>query len=384
MDAFQKLTSICKHVLIFGILGPLILILSGKTADAIPVIFSTSGTLTHGQSLVIFGSGFGSKTPVAPWRWDNFESYPLNSALVADCGYDNGGKEEHDTVYIKADRPYTGSKSARMDYEVGATGQAMFPKVAVNLPANNLEVYLSYQGYWTRYAGTGSGRLPIFKLSRGGSLPYYSGNPRFYETIRPASSGNIIQVDRGYVTSAGTTWIQTINSQQTGDAWWNGEYYYKLSNPAGASNGAFQAWVNSVNNVNATGVVTRLSSEANKFLDYVMTPFDGMDSYPSTDGYYFWVDDLYIDTTQSRVEICQGSSWNSRGHCDIQIPTAWNEDGRNVTISINQGAFSPNQTAYLYVVDSTGTANTSGFEVLFGASSTTPKLEAPKNLRITY
>src|SRR5664279_3192345 len=39
-------------------------------AHAGPVVSTVSGTLTHGQTVTVTGSGFGTKSPVAPLLWD--------------------------------------------------------------------------------------------------------------------------------------------------------------------------------------------------------------------------------------------------------------------------------------------------------------------------
>ena len=82
----------------------------------------------------------------------------------------------------------------------------------------------------------------------------------------------------------------------------------------------------------------------------------------------FWIDDLYVDNTQARVELCSGSSWANRGNCNIQIPSAWHET--SITATVNTGAFSESDTAYLYVVDANGDANADGYAVTIGESST--------------
>src|SRR5690606_40526993 len=38
---------------------------------------------------------------------------------------------------------------------------------------------------------------------------------------------------------------------------------------------------------------------------------------------FYGYDDIYIDFTQARVEICDSPSWTGRTHCEIQIPQTW-------------------------------------------------------------
>jgi hypothetical protein len=76
-------------------------------------------------------------------------------------------------------------------------------------------------------------------------------------------------------------------------------------------------------------------------------------------------DDYYIDYTPARVEICNGSTWATRGICNTQIPTNWSAS--SIGIVVNQGTFTAGSSKYLYVVDSNNTANSSGTQIQFGS-----------------
>ena len=71
------------------------------------------------------------------------------------------------------------------------------------------------------------------------------------------------------------------------------------------------------------------------------------------------MDDIYISTSQARVEICEAAQWASCRKKEIQYPTAW-ADGR-ISVRLNKGGRSSLSGAYLYVVDSTGAANANGY-----------------------
>jgi hypothetical protein len=75
--------------------------------------------------------------------------------------------------------------------------------------------------------------------------------------------------------------------------------------------------------------------------------------------------EIYVDTTLARVEICNASTKASSNHCEIQIPKTQWIDG-TLQITVNQGSFATGTTAYLYVVDASGTAS-AGKPVTFGA-----------------
>ena len=83
-----------------------------------------------------------------------------------------------------------------------------------------------------------------------------------------------------------------------------------------------------------------------------------------------WIDDVYIDNTFSRVMICDGPTWSTRGHCEIQPATAWSDGSPgSITITVNQGSFENSDTVYLYVVDSANNASPASDFITVGGSS---------------
>lgn len=356
---------------------------SVSKVHATPSISAVSGSVSNGQSITIQGSGFGTKSPAAPVKWDNFESYAANNSMLSGTGFTRiAGGDGVSTPYIRNDQAYgQGTKSARMDYypNFGSSG-SMFPTTGVLLPGSPLDLYMSYRMRWTKTSGSESGSF-IYKESRGGAGASYSGIPKFYKTIRPGTStGEVNWGDMGFVTSNGTTSTTNWTAGNTMNKWDREEWHYKLSNPVDTATGAFEQWTNGVANTSWKAVNTRPSANSNAALSYVMTLFDGLDSY--TANYSLWMDDFYLDITQARVEICSGSTWTNKGTCEIQIPTAWDSTGQSATVTINQGAFASNSSQYLYLVDSTGAVNSNGKAITFGASSGTAPIAAPSNLTV--
>lgn len=72
-------------------------------------------------------------------------------------------------------------------------------------------------------------------------------------------------------------------------------------------------------------------------------------------------DDYYIDHTQARVMLGNANTFAASTQREIQIPTAWSTT--SITINARQGAFANGATAYLYVVKSDGTVNSSGYQI---------------------
>ena len=88
-----------------------------------------------------------------------------------------------------------------------------------------------------------------------------------------------------------------------------------------------------------------------------------MDKYTPTPQMWLYWDEVYIDTTQARVEIGNASSWSACTHREIQIPSSWSSS--SISVTVNQGSFSDGGGAYLYVVDSNGNVNDSGRAITF-------------------
>lgn len=78
----------------------------------------------------------------------------------------------------------------------------------------------------------------------------------------------------------------------------------------------------------------------------------------------YW-DDIYMDDTWSRVELCSGATYSDRSDCEIQIPSAWT-DGQ-LQFKVNQGGFADDSTAHLYVVDADGNASV-GKQITFAGA----------------
>ncbi|VAW70586.1 hypothetical protein MNBD_GAMMA10-1273, partial [hydrothermal vent metagenome] len=75
-----------------------------------------------------------------------------------------------------------------------------------------------------------------------------------------------------------------------------------------------------------------------------------------------YIDDVYIDNTLARVELCEGSTWATRGVCNPQPPIKWSNS--SVQVTVNLGEWLAGTSAYLYVVNAAGDAGTTGYQVL--------------------
>lgn len=374
-----------KRILKNTIIISALFVSSINFAFAAPSISSTSGTFAHGQSVTINGSGFGIKNTAAPWQWDNFESGTVGQRLTTQgyAEYDGTGAGTF-PVYSMTKAYGQGTKSV---YHPLVAGVEDF-RDAGKAGLNSLEMYYSVMVYWENPSGVQSGN-PVIKLVRAnsttpsGSACFYNSTagtgcrPHFYITMRTNGGADDGGLDTGYTFN--NTQLADANEIGFGsyngyvnlnkDNWHRVEVYMKLSNPVGTANGAFESWLDGVQEYNVTNTITRDSDLAGKNLDSFMLPVMVSENAMNLN---FYADDVYVDKTISRVEICSGSTWDARGKCEVQVPSAWSSEGTSITAAINQGAFTESSNQYLYVVDSTNTANEAGYQITFGSDVIAP------------
>jgi hypothetical protein len=338
----------------------LVFLCGAQTSNAVPALSGVSGVVTQGSALTITGSGFGNKPIAAPYFFSDFDSASVGQTALQ-AGLDDEGTDGQGLPVVSNDKAFSGKQSLRMDYLQNK--DSMFPRIGKS-GLNSNEVYVSVWTYWTHTAGSGGSQF-IFKLVRGGANPPYSGVPRFYETIRPNLAGTVLGSDRGSVNSSNVTaFSDDVNAGQNADGWHRSEYYFKLSE-AGVANGQFQTWVDGVLNANVSNTMSRLAGTSSA-INYVMSPFDGIDSYGTSNSYEVWADDFYIDTTRARVEIGDASTLSACKKRNILPPQSWSNS--QVSVKANVSMFAPGSNAFIYVFDSSGSVNSTGYPVTIGAA----------------
>jgi len=83
-----------------------------------------------------------------------------------------------------------------------------------------------------------------------------------------------------------------------------------------------------------------------------------------------YFDDVYIDTTLARAVLADNPVLSQATIIETQVPTAWS-DG-SITANVNLGKFTQGPTAYLIVVDASGTPSSAGTAVTAGAAVAQP------------
>jgi hypothetical protein len=353
-------------------------------AYAAPSISGTSTDLAHGESVTITGTDFGTKTTAAPTIWDNCShgdslttrwtgGWPTENAnynpnyraaqrgipmpharttkYLTMCNYGDGGYDAGwNGIFWKSfasgstpsyvffsfrmridDSFNSGDNWKFLDYSCGSEPYAMSSS--------------SWSNWYTeQMGGISTGTLDINLNDDGGSLrPWinqeniWNADTESYDT-GPSPKGNWIQIEGVYYLTSSTNGIIRY--------WINGEdvFDYSSTNP----NPAFAAldhWTD------------RYTAGARTF------GFGGYTRNYNTNNWWYFAD-IYFDTTWARVMLGNASTYAACTIREPQIPSSWGTT--SITVEVNQGALDEEDTAYLYVVKSDGTYNSTGYAVTFG------------------
>lgn len=317
------------------------------------------------KELIITGSSFGVKSPAAPWLYDSFENYTSGTGMdgkspqIGTATYERYVSDGVEGVYAN-DRAYSGSQAAKTVNS--STGSVTRDHFAFRGQAAQKR-FISYQRYRTGGEGVYKGDRQTANLGNGYNNNFYDSPPNF------GRDGYIFTNNGSAFVNHGSVGGEVNNTWQRIDQW------IVVSTPD-VANGRYEYYIDNVLR-RSSGDYATCSSAATRGcqIDSWISP----NYVNKTSTLTFWIDDLYVDNTQARVELCSGSSWANRGKCNIQIPSAWST--ASITVSANTTNFRDGDTAYLFVVDANGTPS-DGQKMIIN-SSTDQTIPAPALLNIS-
>jgi len=337
----------------------------------VPNITSVTGVYVQGEQVQLIGTDFGVKTPAEPWLYRDWEN-------------GTNGQEIHDSrfyTFIDYDGvwPTYSSDSPRVSGHLsskqGPVGDSVLD--AINFPngCNGGEIYFS--GY---FRGTIQGvdnvhsmkfiniadavwtaNGPVFRNGWGPNPPY---GPYMWGNVKNCS-GQEMDGSNGALNL-------TDNRIPYGQGWERWEF-----NGKHASGGGF--WYTSRNNA-LIGNHADASFDFNCCFTHVLISSYMGDQYGPVTAWGYW-DEVYIDITRARIEIGNESSFANCTHREIQIPYGTWVDG-SLTFTFNVGTFTAGQTAYIFVIDSSGNHNTTGWGPVTIGSSQTQTMSYPESLQV--
>jgi hypothetical protein len=339
----------------------------GASAQAAPVISSTSGEFSTNGTVVISGTSFGTKPTAAPLVFDNFEvGNPGAKVLTAKAtvgqwdtgaGYDNG-------AYSNAQK-YAGAQSVKLSTE----GRAYY-NLSMCKNGTFPTVYLDWRV-----------RLHYYdKVSRNWK-PWrvYGNNDTLQANSLLMCTSSLMSVQNG--GNGGGTWWDSFGAFPQ-DKWQHYQVILKASSAPNATDGVVMQYIDGQLVSNHTGVNTRaMAAHWDQIRIGHYWAYDGVDECPSNAGADIYLDDVYVDTTWARVELGNAATYAGSTRREVQIPKAWS--GTSIQFAVNTGTLQQGATAYLYVTDAAGAVNASGFPVTIGGSAPAAKKpKAPTDLRV--
>lgn len=309
---------------------------------AAPAPGPVSVAVQDGQVTTFAGTGFGTKSPAAPWKWDDFDSGTPGQTIGNGWSVYNAYGGQIPTYTTEQQRT-PGSISTKQGPEGNSSLYATgFPGTG------NAQLYISGWFYGTKTGPSRSNKFMNFDAGGWQHPEVRSGGDTWYWS-------DTVACDTGGTSPMRPTGIP--DPYNTGQ-WHRWEWYVQLG-----SNGTFRTYRNGVLEAEVAGDYSFNGCSLNSIY---MSSYWGQNYSPTPESYHsaYW-DELYIDVTPARVELGNASTYAASTHREIQIPTAWSDGA--VTVKINQGSFPSNSTVYLYVTDRNGAVNQIGQPVTLGA-----------------
>jgi hypothetical protein len=377
----QQLAKPLRCVTLSCVISIGLLVVAGPALGA-PVVQQVSGAMDHRGTIVIGGTGFGSKAVAAPLVWDDATGSSIlekwDGAWPSKLpGYNTGyyapmrgvtPPHSHDTHFIAG---------AHADHAAADAGYNVVLFKNIPLQPFPFHVYASwYQRADDKWVFGGDNNYKAFAYSVCCS-PYELPNDWFvaYGPPHPAS------------TSDNPQWVigDNADSLQEPDANGHNAWWSKGANPMAG------AWIKvevAVKVTNQTDGYVRVWENGRQVMSYAGSTdrYSGNRRTVGIGGYarirtrdnWRYFADAYLDTTLSRVVLANNPSLSRATIVENQIPVTWSDN--SITATVNLGRFTQGQTAYLFVVDSSGTASAAGAPVMAGGTAVEPS--APSAIEV--
>lgn len=403
-------------------------LLFSANLHASPSVSGVNRAAVHNSTITISGEDFGAKNPAPPLWWDNGEGATVEDDSIMRSGemtwvtstltgsnkhyndahpYNDGHTASaarikyHAANFRSIAAPH--SKSSKFiagnhDYNDSCDHtSASTQNVALNVSDQSTHA-IWYVSYYLRLDPSwptdwdSEGNYKFFSWERGEGYSIYDGSGvKFaYDNLTDCNltnfnrspvcgsdfiTGRIAQVlvgSSGCDTSTTPVWVTASTGvKNPSNQWTKNEHLYKNNGGSGDvfvwKSDNVTSWdialdsgcyLNDTAHANNPGGVT-----IGGFWRFNYDCYNSEDNYGENAWRYF--DDVYVDTTFSRVMICNDSTYSSATICEPQIPTVWDIGGGSITVTVNQGALSLG-TNYLYVFDSDNEAS-SGYAVILSS-----------------
>lgn len=327
---------------------------------AAPTVTSISGSVADNQTIVIDGTGFGSNPMNVQWLGGSsgvIESRPTGTSLLSSSLAKWSEDSSLDDSFIDSRRAYSGKQSIVFDPALARYKGARFGLI-YDTGGNFGSVYSSYLAYFDHGTAT-NGQWKMIRYCYRNSVVDDS-IPNAYMANWEGGPGDFFYIQAGGADTR-QNWFTNQVLPLSG-AWYRVEAFFRPSSQTTAADGEF--WVrttrisdNLVQTQRFTNLKTYQDSEANRYRYVVLQNYMGNGDYGLLTK--LWLDDIYISEGQARVEVCSSATWAQCTKKEIQPPVTWS--GNRISVKLNKGGLNSLSGTYLYVIDSTGTANANGY-----------------------
>lgn len=347
-----------------AILAFLFVVLTALNAEAAPSVSGVSGTVAEDQSITISGSAFGGGPTVV--LFDDFEGGTSGAAVATGAGSAKYGQWMYagDGATYSNLGAISGNLSARANpesFNLDSYIQASLGSVS--------RVYYS----WNQLVPTGT-VLPapnwkvtwIMGTDSSDDDRYVPGDPNTGEPGGWVITGN---------DNTETAWADYVTYSIGVGTWIRSGIWLK-----GGTNGTSNDGESKFYTTTGSGTTVQSDLAANTLPTGGAWERVRFNAYSSSEPNCSpLVDDVYIatgDNAQARVEIGNASTYAASTKLTILTPTSWASN--SITATVNQSNFVAEESGWLFVIDSTGTAS-SGYPVTIGgaaADTTAPTVQS--------
>lgn len=323
---------------------------------AAPSVTGGSGTLSQGSTVTITGSSFTSHALGHEWTGVAIEA-GTNGNLWTRTNWSDS--DSWSPVNYATDQFHSGSKALKVAVSPNTNWNGL---TVYNMPDDVNPSDTFYITWWTRLSASATpGQWKMLRLS--GSNTVVDGSEEL--VLFNWFGSNQLVIDPGTGNDQ-TEYPGTSVFPSSTNTW----YRMELSVTASAANvtngGAVLAMYGPSSY--ASYATSALKTHVNSGDTYSYVIFQNYFGNGFTDSHNptVWLDDIYIQNTFARVEICNTATWAARTHCEVQVPTAWSTTSIDVTVQ--RGSFGATDAAYVYIVDASNAVNSDGFAVEFGSA----------------
>ncbi len=335
------------------------------------------GTVTNNQNITINGSGFGAKAQAAPWFWDTVDNQSAyNGAVDGSCVPISGVNNDMPSGCSQAVAQSAPFQEYMQGLNSGGPGQStpVIKHTGSMLP-NRTSVYQC-----TQNNGYECGLNGLTKGPASGATQMYASWWLYpnYTNGTDVTSDKICRLVSGIDYDSEVEFVWTTQNSTSIYDHTNGTFQLNVWDGTGWSapdpHWHFQeALIDSVTNKiwvysdgNLIGNWTAPYGSGGVMGTIRVAPNNigsiGLNTNGIATGYQNF-GDIYFDKTFQRAEICAGSTFATRGYCQMLLPSMWSSS--SITTTINQGSFINGSNAYIFVIDINNVASPS-YPITFG------------------